>query len=1043
MSEEARAIRVGATVRRFDAFLSHNSSDKPVVERIAEGLKRAGLDPWLDVWYLAGGGEWQEELAGALAASSSCAFFIGPHDTGAWAQEELGVARDRAAKDPSFRLIPVLLPGLPEPFDPTQLPAFLSTRTWVDYRNGSGDRRALQNLINAIKGVPFGPAVALEPRDDVCPYRGLQLFDEEHAEFFFGRDANVQRLLEKLKDTRFLAVLGPSGSGKSSLVRAGLVPALREGRLRGSEAWRICVMKPDAHPLASLAGQLVRLSESGGMQGTLNGLEHDARSLHLAVSLARSEDEGTERVVLLVDQFEEVFTLCRDEKERTQFFANLLYAVTVPGGRTVVISTLRADFYPKCAAYPDLSQHIAGQQYLVSPLDSVGLKQAIEEPARRVGLEFEEGLVDTILDDVKSEPGALPLLEHALLELWNLRRGDLLTLEGYRESGGVDGAIRTRADHIYAGFTPEQQAIARRAFLRLTQPGEGTEDTRRRAAVSELVTSADETESVEAVVRELADARMLTTSANAETGERSVDVSHEALIRGWPKLRQWIDEDRAGLRIHRRLTESAKDWQHRNQDESFLYRGSRLVEAREWRARNESALNDLEREFLTTSDELEKRERHVARRGRMYRAAAFAVLLVAAAVGAFAAFALQQRSEANRQADKAAAAGQRATARGLGTSALSVLSEDPELSVLLAMEAVSGPFVRGGWRPDEELVDVLRKSLAESRVRAVLQHGESVNSAEFSPDGKFVVTGSQDGAARVWDSSDWSRVETIHTGGAPLTSVAVAPDGRLLLTADAGGEAGVWSLDSGRLLAVLRGSTGQLTSAKFSPDGRSVVTASVDGTARVWDTATGRMIAVHSGHRGGVWGADWSPDGQRIATVSEDGTASIWASATGRVIQQLRPGAGSVTGATFSRDGKRVFTTVFTRDAAPALIFSVATGKLVGRVQGETEREIPRAFSLDGRRVVFVDVGSATIRDTTGERTVAEFRGHRRVILDASFSPDARLLLTASLDGTARVWDARERMDDLQELTLMELLTLARSRVFRQMTPAERRAYMP
>ncbi len=496
----------------FAVFLSHNSRDKPAVEWLAEKLKRAGVEPWLDKWCLTPGGNWQDELAAGLRGSSACAVFVGSNGLGDWVREELGVALDRAAKDRAFRLFLVLLPGLPEPFDSSTLPPFLSTRTWVDLRSGIEEPRGFQALVNAIKGVPLGPPTPVAPRDDVCPYRGLQAFDEEHAEFYFGREKDIQRVVEKLKATRFLAVLGASGSGKSSLVRAGVIPALRNGVLPDSHTWAIRVLTPGAHPVTAIAAHLLRLYPQGSMQTTLDGMSADQRTLHLAVELALAGHQPTERVVWVIDQFEEVFTLCRDENERAQFLANLLYAAAIPDGRCVVALTMRADFYPKCATYPELSTRIAAQQFLVSPMDADGLRQAIEEPARHVGLEFEEGLVATILDDVMNQPGALPLLEHALLELWERRRGQMLTLEAYRESGGVEGAIAKCADAVYGAFSPEQQAVARRIMLRLTQPGEGTEDTRRRAEMSELITRADEAAEVESVVRTLVDARLLTTS---------------------------------------------------------------------------------------------------------------------------------------------------------------------------------------------------------------------------------------------------------------------------------------------------------------------------------------------------------------------------------------------------------------------------------------------------------------------------------------------------------------------------------------------------
>jgi hypothetical protein len=499
-------------VANFDIFLSHNSADKALVERIAHRLKSASLEPWLDKWYLVPGQVWQDDLAEVLRTCPSCGIFVGPNGLGDWAREELLVAQNRATKEPGFRLIPILLPGVPDPFDYSKLPPFLIQRTWVDFRRGVDDLSPLRTLINAIKGLPPGPDAMPTWNDQKCPYLGLKTFGEDYAEFFFGRGADIQRLIEKLKASRFLAVLGASGSGKSSLVRAGLIPALKHGALPESDTWNICILKPGSRPITALAAQLLNLCPTQqAMQKTLDQMAEDQRTLHLAVALSLVNKKA-ERIVWVIDQFEEVFTLCGDEKERAQFLANLLYASSIPDGQCTVVLTMRADFLPKCAAFPDLAARIAAQQFLVSPMDAGMLRQAIEEPARRVGLSFESGLVDIILSDIASAPGALPLLEHALFELWKRRQDRRLTLVGYRASGGVKGAIADTAEEIFKSFSPDEHQIVRRIMLRLTQLGEGTEDTRRRARIDELVTAPEEAEVVERIVRRMTDARLLTTS---------------------------------------------------------------------------------------------------------------------------------------------------------------------------------------------------------------------------------------------------------------------------------------------------------------------------------------------------------------------------------------------------------------------------------------------------------------------------------------------------------------------------------------------------
>jgi hypothetical protein len=313
------------------------------------------------------------------------------------------------------------------------------------------------------------------------------------------------------------------------------------------------------------------------------------------------------------------------------------------------------------------------------------LRQAIERPAQLVGLEFEGGLIEALLRDVQAEPGALPLLQHTLLELWERREGHRLTFDAYREISGIQGAIAHRAEAIYAGFDPAQQAITRRIMLRLTQPGEGTEDTRRRARKSELLPTGEQAEATEAVIQTLADARLVTTARDMATGEEQVDVSHEALIRGWPRLRGWIDEDRAGLLTHRRLTEAAVEWERMGQDKSVLYRGARLAEAEEWAMVHPDDPNPLEREFIDASLVLRREEQ---RRQRLLTAGALVAALI---FGLLALIAFQERLEAEQQTKLA-------TSRRLAAQAEIVRGNSgPGLvrSVLLAIESL---HLTNGWR---------------------------------------------------------------------------------------------------------------------------------------------------------------------------------------------------------------------------------------------------------------------------------------------------------------------------------------------------------
>ncbi|HSS51576.1 MAG TPA: toll/interleukin-1 receptor domain-containing protein, partial [Thermoanaerobaculia bacterium] len=455
----------------FDVFLSHATADKPLVKELARILlDKYGIKPWLDDWNLVPGAPWQEAIEDAMVRCAACAVVFGPGATGPWQNEEMRAAIERQVSAAGYSVIPVLLPNA-ERGARSRLPVFLIRRTWVEFHGTIEDEHALRHLIAGIRGMAPGPDpdtvevaetmnVAKAVDGDACPYRGLQFFDVGDAAFFHGREALIGWLLAKLQptrqDQRFLAITGPSGSGKSSLARAGLLAALKNGELPGSKDWPVAICKPGPQPLESLALALADALPLGASASStlslMRDLAGDHRALHLTSRLALRGAPADRRLVVLVDQFEEVFTLCTDEGQRQALIGNLLYAAKEPDGQTAVVLTLRSDFYGRCAADSELASAVSDRGELVGPMTEDELRSAIEKPAQTAGLHLEGGLTDLLIGEVLGQTGGLPLLEHALLQLWQRRDGRQLTVAAYRDIGGVGGALQRHAEEVFQSF---------------------------------------------------------------------------------------------------------------------------------------------------------------------------------------------------------------------------------------------------------------------------------------------------------------------------------------------------------------------------------------------------------------------------------------------------------------------------------------------------------------------------------------------------------------------------------------------------------------
>ena len=527
----------------------------------------------------------------------------------------------------------------------------------------------------------LGPdAVAVAVADGVDtrnPYKGLRAFEEADAGDFFGRETLTEHLVERLATTRFLAVVGPSGSGKSSVVRAGLVPALRSGALDGSERWRIAQMFPGAYPLEELEAALLKAVDDAP-PSLIEQLEDGERGFVRALKRVLPED-GSE-LLLVLDQLEEVFTLVEDEGRRVHFLAILERAVSDPKSRLRIVTTLRADFYDRPLLYSGFAELLRDYVEALVPLTPDEFERAIVRPAERVGVAFEPGLLTEMVADVASEPGALPLLQYALTELYERREGTVLTRAAYGAIGGVSGALAGRAEEIFAGLAEAAQDAARQLFLRLVTLGEGVEDTRRRVDRRELDAIEVDQEALAQTLDAFGASRLLSFDRDPRSGTPTVEVAHEALIREWQRLRRWIDSAREDLRMQRRLASGAREWNDAGRDASYLLRGGQLTQFDALADDSRLALTDLEREFVTASREGSRqellRQQRENRRLRILLAGAAALLVVSVAAGIVA---LLQRSSAKHEATVA-------LAREIGAKA--VVEPRLDRAMLLAKEAV-------------------------------------------------------------------------------------------------------------------------------------------------------------------------------------------------------------------------------------------------------------------------------------------------------------------------------------------------------------------
>ncbi|BAZ25279.1 WD-40 repeat-containing protein [Kalymmatonema gypsitolerans NIES-4073] len=820
----------------------------------------------------------------------------------------------------------------------------------------------LNNICDQILDFSFDELAASDKKPPEykaeCPFPGLSSFgDKKYHKFFFGRDELSQELQNKLHKDNFLAVIGPSGSGKSSVVLAGLIPKLKEQQ--PSLQW--VYLTPGREPSKQLEKRLERLSK----------VPH-------------------QHSLLVVDQFEELFTLCDDEVNRQEFIKKLL---TIAQQQKVII-TMRADFLGECTFYEELRKSIETRQKLVGPMTPAELVTVMKMQADGAGLRFETGLSNSILNDVQEEPGAMPLLQYALQELWKRRHGRWLCDEEYGAIGRVQQAIAKTANDFYNNLPNSQQKNqVRDIFLRLTRldestvQGEKRRDTRRRVTLEDLVPIDGELAVTKKLVQQLAGegARLVVTSRNETTGKEEVEVAHEALIRYWPMLQEWLDENRTNLLLREKIRQESLEWNQHKRDEDYLeLKGAQLVVS-EALLQQPMFLNKLEAEYVKACVEL--RDRRLKEKEEAARNLLLQKNQALRSQSLFLADLARQKNEE----------GSFATA------------------ILLALEALPNES-----NPEKPYVAEAEAQLYQAIInlpkqKKLLGHQGSINYVVFSPDGKRMVTASDDGTARLWDAQTGQKLHVLTGHNDVVTHAAFSPNNRFIVTTSQDGTACLWNAKTGQNLHVLTGHNDVVTHAAFSPDSQLVVTVSgryydsQDHTARLWDVNSGHQINILEIPDNLVRKAAFSPDGQLIVIASygggRGGFAHLWEISSDRVITTIEGHASHpVLNATFSADGQRLLTVDGTWSAS---LWEVNSGELIIQLKGHESYVESAVFSLDEQQVLTASSdGTARLWEVNTGRQIFTITGHESKVNCATFSPDGELIVTASDDGTARLWEA-------------------------------------